>query len=55
MIIIKSRSKLLQQLSNLVRTRRGVFGQQLDPLVFQNHSKFATKKAKMTVNELAEP
>ena len=30
---------------------RGVFGQQLDPLVFENFSKFTTKRAKMTVKE----
>ena len=30
---------------------RGVFGQQFDPLVFENFSKFTTKRAKMTVKE----
>ena len=30
---------------------RGVFDQQFDPLVFENFSKFANKRAKMTVKE----
>ena len=30
---------------------RGVFGQQFDPLVFENFSKLTTKRAKMTVKE----
>ena len=30
---------------------RGVFGKQFDPLVFGRFSKFATKRAKMTVKE----
>ena len=30
---------------------RGVFDQLFDPLVFENFSKFTTKRAKMTVKE----
>ena len=30
---------------------RGVFGQQFDPLMFENFSNFTTKRAKMTVKE----
>ena len=37
------------------KSTRGVFGQQFDPLVFENFSKFTTKRAKMTVKEETWP
>ena len=48
-VFCRSKTKRYDQQNDT--SHRGVFGQKFDPLVFENFSKFTTKRAKMTVKE----
>ena len=52
--VIELRQKLLGKCAKMGGTKpanRGVFGQQFDQLVFENFSKFMTKRAEVTMKE----